>query len=137
MEQLEEEVKEILKTAFDNLEFETGKAIIKSESIPSLTELAEVLLKKEGWKLTHPGCTVKLSVRRGVESLRSESSLVDRSSWAFQVVSFSSRLGGLRFSGDALLLSGVLTISSSRKFSKADPQVTCRNLFCSCWERDF
>ena len=54
---IEEEVKEILKTAFDNLEFETGKAIIKSESIPSLTELAEVLLKKEGWKLKIAGHT--------------------------------------------------------------------------------
>ena len=54
---IEEEVKEILKTAFDNLEFETGKAIIKDESIPSLTELAEVLLKKEGWKLQIAGHT--------------------------------------------------------------------------------
>ena len=54
---IEEEVAEILKTAFDNLEFETGKAVIKQESLPSLTELAEVLVKKPEWKLQIAGHT--------------------------------------------------------------------------------
>ena len=54
---IEEEVAEILKTAFDNLEFETGKAVIKQESLPSLTELAEVLIKKPEWKLQIAGHT--------------------------------------------------------------------------------
>jgi len=54
---IEEEVQEILKTAFDNLEFETGRDKIKEESIPSLTELAEVLNKKPEWKLQIAGHT--------------------------------------------------------------------------------
>lgn len=55
--EIEEEVQEILKTAFENLEFETGKDIIKQESIPSLTELAEVLVKRPEWKLQISGHT--------------------------------------------------------------------------------
>ena len=55
--EIEEEVQEILRTAFENLEFETGKDIIKKESIPSLTELAEVLVKRPEWKLQISGHT--------------------------------------------------------------------------------
>ncbi|HLV42677.1 MAG TPA: DUF5723 family protein [Brumimicrobium sp.] len=55
--EIDEEVKEILKTAFDNLEFETARATIKGESVISLNELAEVLLKKEGWSLQIAGHT--------------------------------------------------------------------------------
>ena len=55
--EIEKEVEEILKTAFENLEFETGKDVIKQESIPSLTELAEVLVKKPEWKLQIAGHT--------------------------------------------------------------------------------
>ncbi len=55
--EIEKEVEEILKTAFDNLEFETGKDIIKEVSIPSLTELAEVLKKKSEWGLQIAGHT--------------------------------------------------------------------------------
>lgn len=54
---IEKEVEEILKTAFENLEFFTGNAIIKEESKPSLTELANVLLKKPEWKLQIAGHT--------------------------------------------------------------------------------
>lgn len=54
---IEKEVEEILKTAFDNLEFETGKDIIKQASLPSLTELAEVLKKKSAWGLQISGHT--------------------------------------------------------------------------------
>jgi outer membrane protein OmpA-like peptidoglycan-associated protein len=46
-----------LKTAFDNLEFETGRSKIKEESIQSLNELAEVLVKKEEWELQIAGHT--------------------------------------------------------------------------------
>ena len=55
--EIEKEIEEILKTAFDNLEFETGKDIIKDASKPSLTELAEVLVKKPEWKLQIAGHT--------------------------------------------------------------------------------
>jgi outer membrane protein OmpA-like peptidoglycan-associated protein len=55
--EIEKEVQEILKTAFDNLEFETGKDVIKQESIQSLGELAEVLVKKSEWKLQIAGHT--------------------------------------------------------------------------------
>jgi outer membrane protein OmpA-like peptidoglycan-associated protein len=54
---IDKEVEEILKTAFDNLEFETGKDIIKAASIPSLTELAGVLKKKADWGLQISGHT--------------------------------------------------------------------------------
>ena len=54
---IEQEIIEVLKTAFDNLEFETAKDIIKDESKPSLDELAEVLLKKQTWKLEIAGHT--------------------------------------------------------------------------------
>jgi outer membrane protein OmpA-like peptidoglycan-associated protein len=54
---IEKEVEEILKMAFDNLEFETGKDIIKEGSIPSLTELAGVLTKKPTWGLQISGHT--------------------------------------------------------------------------------
>jgi len=54
---IEKEIIEILKTAFDNLEFETGKDIIKSSSFTSLTELYEVLNKKPLWGLQISGHT--------------------------------------------------------------------------------
>lgn len=55
--EVEKEIEEILKTAFDNLEFETGKDVIKAASIPSLTELAQVLQKKTEWGLQISGHT--------------------------------------------------------------------------------
>ena len=55
--EIEEEVQEILKTAFDNLEFETARSKIKEESIESLNELAEVLVKKPEWGLQIAGHT--------------------------------------------------------------------------------
>ncbi|MBW7868060.1 MAG: OmpA family protein [Brumimicrobium sp.] len=54
---IEKEVEEVLQTAFDNLEFETGKAIIRPSSFPSLLDLAEVLKKKEEWNLQISGHT--------------------------------------------------------------------------------
>lgn len=55
--EIEKEVEEILKMAFDNLEFETGKDVIKAASIPSLKELAVVLEKKPTWGLQISGHT--------------------------------------------------------------------------------
>ena len=54
---IEQAVIEVLKTAFDNLEFESGKDIIFESSKPSLNELAEVLKKKTTWKLEIAGHT--------------------------------------------------------------------------------
>jgi len=54
---IEKAEEEILKTAFDNLEFLTGKSVIKEESKPSLHELAELLLRKTDWKLQIAGHT--------------------------------------------------------------------------------
>jgi outer membrane protein OmpA-like peptidoglycan-associated protein len=54
---IEQEIMEVLNKAFDNLEFETAKDIIKDESKPSLDELADVLLKKQTWKLEIAGHT--------------------------------------------------------------------------------
>ncbi len=55
--EIDQEVKEILQTAFDDLEFETGKDIIKDASKPSLDKLAEVMLKRQDWKLQIAGHT--------------------------------------------------------------------------------
>jgi outer membrane protein OmpA-like peptidoglycan-associated protein len=54
---IEKEVEEILKSAFNDLEFENGKDIIKLESFSSLDELAEVLKKKSSWGLQLAGHT--------------------------------------------------------------------------------
>jgi outer membrane protein OmpA-like peptidoglycan-associated protein len=54
---LNKEEAEILKKAFDNLEFATAKDIIKQESFASLDELAALMLKKPTWKLKISGHT--------------------------------------------------------------------------------
>lgn len=55
--EIKKEEQEILKKAFDNLEFETGKEIIKKSSYSSLNELADVLKKRPEWKLKIEGHT--------------------------------------------------------------------------------
>ena len=54
---LEAKEAEIIKRAFDNLEFDTGKDIIRSSSFPSLTELAELLKNKPSYGLRIAGHT--------------------------------------------------------------------------------
>lgn len=54
---IEEEIVEVLKTAFDNLEFEKLKDVISSSSFASLDELAEVMNKKPNWFLHISGHT--------------------------------------------------------------------------------
>lgn len=48
---------DVLKDVFDNLTFETGKAIIKDNSLPYLDELADVLKKQPKWHLKIIGHT--------------------------------------------------------------------------------
>lgn len=55
--ELMKEEEEILKAAFDNLEFESGKAVIKQTSYSSLENLAKLLLKKPEWKIRISGHT--------------------------------------------------------------------------------
>ena len=64
---------EILKRAFDNLEFESGKAVIKQVSYASLDTLADLMKKKPEWNLKisghtdnvgKPGANMKLSENR-------------------------------------------------------------------------
>jgi outer membrane protein OmpA-like peptidoglycan-associated protein len=52
-----QEEQEILNTAFENLEFETSKAIILPESFESLEALADLLIKKPTWRLIIAGHT--------------------------------------------------------------------------------
>jgi outer membrane protein OmpA-like peptidoglycan-associated protein len=54
---IEKEVIEVLKTAFNNLEFEVAKDVILGGSFASLDELAVVLNKKATWKLEISGHT--------------------------------------------------------------------------------
>ena len=55
--EIKKEEQEVLKTAFDNLEFETGKAVIRNISYESLDNLADLLVKNESWKLQISGHT--------------------------------------------------------------------------------
>jgi outer membrane protein OmpA-like peptidoglycan-associated protein len=47
----------VLKTAFENLEFETGKTVIRSGSFASMDALAKLLTEKPDWKLHIAGHT--------------------------------------------------------------------------------
>jgi outer membrane protein OmpA-like peptidoglycan-associated protein len=55
--EMKKEEKEIIARAFSNLEFETGKAVIKPVSYPSLNELAGMLKAKSNWKVQLSGHT--------------------------------------------------------------------------------
>jgi outer membrane protein OmpA-like peptidoglycan-associated protein len=54
---IEKEEQEILNTAFENLEFASGKSIILATSFKSLDDLAALLIKKPEWKLQIAGHT--------------------------------------------------------------------------------
>jgi outer membrane protein OmpA-like peptidoglycan-associated protein len=54
---IEEKEQEIINTAFSNLEFETGKDVIRTSSLNSLDELAGLLIRKTEWKLLLEGHT--------------------------------------------------------------------------------
>ena len=53
--EIKKEEQEVINTAFDNLEFISGKAIIKDESKASIKALADLLIKKPTWKLRIAG----------------------------------------------------------------------------------
>lgn len=55
--EIKQEEQEVLKTAFDNLEFEVASDKIKASSFESLDKLAELLNKKEDWKIKIAGHT--------------------------------------------------------------------------------
>ncbi|HIP36440.1 MAG TPA: hypothetical protein EYG85_06265 [Crocinitomix sp.] len=55
--EIKEEEQEVINTAFENLEFETAKAIIKEVSYESLEDLAELLIKKPEWRIKVAGHT--------------------------------------------------------------------------------
>ena len=61
---IEEADQEIINTAFDNLEFLSGKAVIRNESFASLDELAVLLVKKEEWQLKLEGHTDNVGSER-------------------------------------------------------------------------
>jgi len=54
---LTEKEKKIIEKAFSNLEFETGKDIIRPKSFPSLNELANLMKQHPDWILTLSGHT--------------------------------------------------------------------------------
>jgi outer membrane protein OmpA-like peptidoglycan-associated protein len=54
---IEKKEQEILDRAFANLEFESGKSIIKTVSYSSLNELAALLIDKKAWKVQLSGHT--------------------------------------------------------------------------------
>jgi outer membrane protein OmpA-like peptidoglycan-associated protein len=54
---LTEKEKKIIQRAFSNLEFETGKDIIRKKSYPSLNELAALMIQHPDWILTLSGHT--------------------------------------------------------------------------------
>ena len=54
---LPKEDADILKSAFDNLEFESGKAVIKFESLDELKKLAELLVRKPEYRMRVSGHT--------------------------------------------------------------------------------
>ncbi|MEO1438428.1 MAG: OmpA family protein, partial [Bacteroidota bacterium] len=54
---LEKKEEEVIQTAFENLEFDSGKATIRNPSLSSLAQLAEVLLKKPDYLLKIEGHT--------------------------------------------------------------------------------
>lgn len=55
--EIKKEEQEVINKAFANLEFETGKSIIKTTSLASLDELAALLIKKPEFKLLLSGHT--------------------------------------------------------------------------------
>ncbi|MEX1189962.1 MAG: DUF5723 family protein [Bacteroidia bacterium] len=55
--EISESEQDVLKTAFENLEFETGKAVITASSYEALDELINLLKRKDDWGLKISGHT--------------------------------------------------------------------------------
>ena len=54
---VEKQEQDVIDTVFDNLEFETGKTVIKTKSYPYMYNLADLLAKNPEWKLRIAGHT--------------------------------------------------------------------------------
>lgn len=54
---IDKKTQAVLQTAFNDLEFETAKAIIRTKSYPSLNKLSDVLKQKSNWELQLSGYT--------------------------------------------------------------------------------
>src|SRR6185437_10313705 len=54
---IEKKQQEVINTAFDNLEFEQGKAVITQSSLPSLAALAKLMTNHPAFKLKLAGYT--------------------------------------------------------------------------------
>ena len=55
--EIKKEEQEIIRKAFDNLEFESGRSVIKKASLESLDGLADVMMKRSEFKLSLSGHT--------------------------------------------------------------------------------
>jgi len=63
--ELDDHDADILDAAFDNLEFETGRAVIAKSSFESLDSLAALLNKRQEWKLEITGHTDNVGSAQG------------------------------------------------------------------------
>jgi outer membrane protein OmpA-like peptidoglycan-associated protein len=66
---LKEEEKEVMKTAFENLEYKSNSEVILSSSFGALDELANLMGKNENWKLRISGHTDNVGSRAANMSL--------------------------------------------------------------------
>ncbi len=67
--ELAEEEEKVLREAFDNLEFETGKSVIRAESFASLDELAELLKTKTAYRIYIAGHTDNVGNKKANQKL--------------------------------------------------------------------
>lgn len=67
--ELAEEEEKVLREAFDNLEFETGKSVIRPESFASLDELAELLKVKTAYRIYIAGHTDNVGNKKANQKL--------------------------------------------------------------------
>lgn len=67
--ELDEEEEKVLREAFDNLEFETGKSIIRQESFNSLDELVELMKAKPAYRIYIAGHTDNVGNKKANQKL--------------------------------------------------------------------
>jgi outer membrane protein OmpA-like peptidoglycan-associated protein len=89
--EIEEEEQEILNTAFNNLEFETGKATILTSSLKALDELAALMNKKTSFRLLIEGHTDNVGKPNSNMSLSQQRALAVKTYLSSQNVN-SSRI---------------------------------------------
>lgn len=67
--ELNEEEEKILREVFENLEFETGKAVIRSSSFASLDELSELMQTRKSYRLLIIGHTDNVGNKKSNQKL--------------------------------------------------------------------